>query len=247
MDKQHSPVKALQEQDSQNFDTVWRMLGPVVTLPDDVARLYELHYAALAPKLSDLTARFAGSLYVLCRKHFFLGATSLLRLYASQMFRETRAAVETAGIAHAICTDVDSFRAFTEDDGRKEARARAKKCFTSQRLFPSDKPRLSKLGAIYREASTLSHTNRLSFVRHVHKTDDPAQLGLSFCDIPLKLLPRLLPNHLIWLCHVHISILFAADDVFASLRADLDPFNRERRYVYEKLRRFSDQNEGKLV
>lgn len=123
------------EADEQNRKAVCGAIGAASALPDDVARLYELHYSAIAAQLPDLPAEVAGALYVACRKHFVLGTTSLFRRYSSQAFRETRAAVEAAGIAHAIRRDEESYRILREDRGSGESRKAARNRLRPAALF----------------------------------------------------------------------------------------------------------------
>ena len=94
-----SPIKSLFETDEKNRRAVYKSVGAAAALPDDLVKLYTLHYGAIAAHLPDYRAQIAGVLYVACRKHLTMGITSLFRRYSSQAFRETRNAVEAAGIA----------------------------------------------------------------------------------------------------------------------------------------------------
>lgn len=138
-----SLIKSLFETDEQNRKNVYKRLGQVVRLPDDVAELYELHRVAIAPQLQDAAAEIAAVLYAACRKHLALGITSLLRCYSSQAFRETRAAIEAVGIADTIRRDEESFRVFRQD--RDEAsRKVARKQFRPANIFVAKLKRLHK-------------------------------------------------------------------------------------------------------
>ena len=238
-----SEVRTLTETDARNFDVVYKCLGPAATLPDDVAKVYTMHYTAIAPHLPDLPAQIAGALYMACKKHLVLGATSLFRRYASQAFRETRCAVEAAGIAHAIRVDPQNYRVFREDKGSGESRKAARARFTSGRLFPPDIPELAALKSCYDRASELSHSNRRTFVPHLHLSEGM----FSYQDIQQKDIPRLITNYLIWLCFAHLAILEAAEIVFKDVNCDLEQIQNERQYVGKKLVRFDNQNEGRVV
>lgn len=134
----NSAIATVNTMDVVNFDGISRQLGSAALLPDDVEKLYVMHYEAITPHLTTTEARTAGALFVLCRKHLVLGTLSLFRLYSAQTFRETRAAVEAAGIAHAIQTDPNSFKVLSEDDGSEQARKLAEP--HSARSFYSRRP-----------------------------------------------------------------------------------------------------------
>jgi hypothetical protein len=247
MSANESVLQVVNEQDAHNFEGSRRSLGHMAALPEDVAKLYTIHHEAALPMLTPGPAPYAFGLYAACRKHLVLGAVSLFRLYSAQMARETRAAVEAAGIAYAIQTDPESFRVFKADDGRDEgARKNARRHFTSNRLFPSQVPKLESLKTFYDLNSNLSHTNWLTFVRQVDTTATPGQFGYSYQDLKKDRLPRDLPKFLVWLCMAHVAILLAADDVFANLAVDAGPFQSEREYVFEKLRRFDAQHKAQF-
>jgi hypothetical protein len=232
-----SHIKSQFETDEQNRKEVCARIGAAAALPDDLVRLYGLHYSAIATQLPDYPAQIAGTLYVACRKHLVLGITSLFRRYSSQAFRETRTAVEAAGIANAIRLSDESFRIFREDrdeDSRKAARKR----FIPARLFVGE---LARLKEYYDKASELSHTNRRTFGPHLNLGEG------TFCyqDLRDADIPKLATNYLIWICVAHMTILEMADFIFSDAQGDLVvKFKRERRYLGEKIYRFNLQNEG---
>jgi len=119
-----SRIKIQFETDEQNRKAVYESVGAAAALPDDLDELYALQYAAI--DLQTYSAQVAGALYVACRKHLVLATTSLFRRYSSQAFRETRAAVETAGIAHAIRQDTECLQIFVDDQGSGASRAAAR-------------------------------------------------------------------------------------------------------------------------
>lgn len=239
----HSEVKSLNETDTKNFSAVYTRIGTAALLPDDVADLYDLHYKAMSQHFPDFTAQIAGALYVNCRKHLVLGVVSLLRRYSSQAFRETRGALESAGIAHAIQVDPESFRILENDKGSGESRKAARNHFTSTRLFPANVPALAKLKKLYEKASELSHSNRRTFAPHLNVRD----ATFSYQDIRQEDIPRIVTNHLLWISAAHLKILYAADVVFANTNADFTKFKKERKDLGERLDRFADANEGRTV
>ena len=138
-----SEIKTNNEVDIRNFNAVYSALGAAAILPDDVAALYKMHYSAIERRLPDLASEIAGALYVGCHKHLILGVTALFRRYSAQAFRETRAAIEAAGIARAIRVDPENFHVFMEDEGTGKSRKTARERFTSRLLFPAEISQLS--------------------------------------------------------------------------------------------------------
>lgn len=233
--------------DAHNFDQVKEYLKYSALLPDDVANLYRMHHEAISPLLSASPARNAGALFVLCQKHLVLGTTSLFRLYSAQMFRETRAAVEAAGIAHAIQTDAKNFEVFSQDDGSEDARKLARRTFTSRALYPDSIPQLALLSDFYDTASRLSHTSGITFIRHLSDGKTVGQMKFAYQDIQMENMNRDLPKQLFWLCQAHLAILMAADVVFAGLDVDLSKFTQERKDVFERLQRFNAAHDQRLI
>jgi hypothetical protein len=245
MSENESALQVINEHDAHNFEGSRQFLGHMADLPEDVAKLYTIHREAILPGVTAGPVGYAFGLYTACRKHLVLGSVSLFRLYSAQTFRETRAAIEAAGLAYAIQTDPESHRIFKADDGRdKEARKTARKYFTSSRLFPPDVPKLASLKILYDLNSTFSHTNWLTFIRHVDENATPGQFEFLYQDIKNHRLPRDLPRFLIGLCYAHVAILTAADVVFPF--AHLEGFKKERMYVFEKLQRFDAQHKAQF-
>lgn len=239
-----SELELLNEQDAYNFEHVREFLGHSASLPGDVASVYELLRTTNGPDhLPTSEARIANALFQLCRKHLTLGAMALFRVYSAQMFRETRAAVEAAGIAYAIQTRPDDFKIFQEN-GTPEARRRARKRFTSAVLFPTDIPELASLRTYYNNASDLSHTNRITFVRHFSRGEAANQAVFYYQDIR-KTDGDQIPHFLYWLCSAHVKILRSADLIFPAC-ANSEAFQRERRYATEKLVRFHQQHKIRM-
>ena len=233
--ERHSEVRDLTETDARNFEAVYASVGAAAVLPDDVAGLYKMHYIVIAPRLPDPQAQFAGALYVDCRKHLVLGAISLFRRHSAQAFRETRAAVEAAGIAHAIRMDPENFRIFKDDKGSEESRRAAQNRFTSRRLFPPEIPELASLKRCYDKASELSHSNRRTLLPHLNLS----QGIFSYQDIRQEDIPLLVTNYLLWLCFAHLAILEAADVVFKDVNGDLEKFRNKLKHVGEKVAQFA--------
>jgi hypothetical protein len=230
-----SQILAQFETDEKNRTVVYKRVGAAVNLPDDVAELYEVQRIAMATQLPDAAAEIAAALFVTCRKHLILGMTALFRCFSSQAFRETRGAIEAAGIAGLIRQSEEAFRLFREDNDAVSRKA-ARKYFTSGNMFVGELAGLKKL---YDDASERSHTNRRSLVRNIRLP----QAGFSFQDIRNEDIPHLFKNHLIWICGAHIKILEAADTVFPEGKGELiDKFLKERQRIGEKIWRFMEGN-----
>ncbi len=240
-----SAISALNELDKANFDSASNGFRALALLPDDVEKLYVQHYATIGPHLVTPEARTAGALFVLCRKHLALGATSLFRLYSAQMYRESRAAVEAAGIARLIQTDPAALKVFADDDGSETARRKARKTFAPGVLFPKDNPQMHLLSDFYDTASRLSHTSGLTFVRHLTQTATAGTASFSYQDITFNNIPREFPMHLLTLCQTHLGILVAADGIFVDIKANVEPFRKERAAVFERMVRFFEVHKEK--
>ncbi|HTU44860.1 MAG TPA: hypothetical protein VMF91_07350 [Bryobacteraceae bacterium] len=242
MSSKKSPIDAINEFDNFNFEQIKKGLGAATLLPDDVLNLYEMHAGAVAPYLATApkSQRYSGALYFVCRKHLALGATALFRVYSAQTFRETRAAVEAAGIAYAIRDDPEKFKIFAEDDGTEPRRRAARNAFKSHVIFPKTIPKLALLKEFYDTASELSHTNLTSFLRHLSR-DNPKPHRFSYQDFQPKDINRDLPKTLFWLCDAHLAILMAADLVFPDIpEGHIAAFKKERQYVFERVHRFHE-------
>jgi hypothetical protein len=233
-----SAISALNELDKVNFDGISKGLGALALLPDDVEKLYVQHYAAISEHLVAVEARSAGALFVLCRKHLALGTTSLFRLYSAQMYRESRSAVEAAGIARLIQADPVAWEVFRDDDGSEAARKKARKTFSPGVLFPKDNTQMQLLSDFYDTASRLSHTSGLTFVRHLSQATPSGGVSFSYQDIVATKVALELPMHVLTLCQTHLTILIAADIIFPDVKADLEPFRKERAVVFQRMLRF---------
>jgi hypothetical protein len=243
--RKKSAVAAVDAMDRSNFDGLTRMLGTVALLPDDIEALYVQHAETIDRHLVTSQSKAAGALFVLCRKHLVLDATSLFRLYSAQMFRETRAAVEAAGIARAVQADEAIYKVFREDDGSEVAAGLARKTFTSRRLFPKEKPPFELLSEFYDTASRLSHTSGLTFMRHIVHDPKTGKVDFLYQDVGKENLNRDLPQQVFWLCLAHICILVSSDVTFSSLGADLAGFQRERAAIFERVGRFKAAHQAR--
>jgi len=222
------------ERDEENRKQVHAVLGYAADLPDDVANLYTAHHNAIASQLPDATAEIAAMLFARCRMHLVLGTTSLLRRFSSPAFRETRSAVEAAGIAYLIRQNPESFRIYQQDKD-ETSRKKFKNHFTSSHLFAAP---MDALKEFYDKCSVLSHTNRRT--SHPHVDFDKEVFKYQDLDDP-----ALLMNYLFWTCLSHIEILKVADHVFAgSTGTAIDNFKQERRRIAEKILRFNAKSSG---
>ena len=232
-----SAISEVNELDKANFENVSKGFGALALLPDDVEKLYVQFHEAIGPHLLTPEARTAGALFVLCRKHLTLGALSLFRLYSAQTYRESRAAIEAAGIARLIQVDPAAFKVFSEDDGSEAARRKGRKTFAPAILFPEGNPQMQLLSDFYDTASRLSHTSGMTFVRHLTQPSG-GTARFSYQDIAVNNVPHEFPMHLLTLCQTHLSILMAADGIFADIKADVASFQEERAVVFGRMVRF---------
>jgi hypothetical protein len=237
-----SLIARIYDQDASNFEKAKSRLGFATLLPDDILKLYTLLHETAKPFLHTGVAETAAGLYVLCSKHLVLGTLALLRLHSTQAFRETRAAVECAGIAYVIQKDPEKYKVFVNDDGeRPEARKVAKRTFRTDIIFPDHEPLVRQLRFHYESASHLSHTNAMTFRQHLSrgKTDSPLVL-FNFQDINSETVDRVLPEMLILICMAHLDVLSASAAVFPEMRKN-ESFQGEWQQVLERVGRFREQ------
>lgn len=227
--------------DRDNFDGIAKDCAQVAQFADQVHQLYVLHSDAIDPHLIAVQHKAAAALFIVCRKHLVLGALSLMRLYSAQMYRESRAAVEAAGIARLIVNDMAAFRIFSSDDGTQAATKKARDTFKTKVLFPNSVPILKTLYDHYDIASRLSHTSGLTFLRHIVTNPEPGSALFTYQDIHKDHLKRDVVQHFLWLCMAHLSILISADDTFGSVKAGLEEFRRGRAALFSRLVQFRAQ------
>ena len=236
------PINEVFAADENNRRQVAESMGDsVLALPKDVAGLYHQHYEAVRHSFSNKPATFAGLLYVSCCQSLTMAVMSLLRRYSSQAFRETRVAVETAGIAHEITKNDESFEVFLADRGDIQCRRVARNRFQAKTLFRDG---AAALTAAYYKASELSHQNRRSLITHVNST-----AGMyTFQDLPDHAIPLVATNHLLCICFTHMTILQVADSVFPDIENEaLLAFRKERQFVGERLARFHQANQQDIA
>jgi hypothetical protein len=239
-----SRIVQVNSHDANNFEAAKRQLGYATLLPDDVLKLYELQENLFDSARSPGPAQMASGLYTLCSKHLILGTLALLRLHSGQACRETRAAVESAGIAYVIQKNPEMYEIFLNDDGSDEAaRKRARNAFKTSVIFPANEPLIHQLLPFYDEASHLSHTNHMTFLQHVSSRKAGSQkVTFNYQDISPDSVQSMLPTMLFWLCLAHLFILQATNVVFKGLRKpDVDRFNKECRLVCDRIRRFNQK------
>jgi len=223
------------EKDIHNFRESRRVLGQSLDLSDDLVKVYKRLGEAFtaAPSQAD---KYAVSMLSACRKHLTLSITSLLRLHLTQALRETRSAVEAAGIAYAIRANSEVFAIFRED-GTPESRKKALKTLKSGVLFPASVPKMHALKKHFDLASTMSHTNLVTFARHYPDEPGAKPRTFRFQDLGEPAVPNL-HRWLYWICVVHLEILGASDVIYNGILTSPAPFLEEHKYVRGKLARF---------
>ncbi|MFZ0589610.1 MAG: hypothetical protein WAM39_03955 [Bryobacteraceae bacterium] len=250
MAQRTSPLDELRAQDEHNYKEIRKAFENETLIADDVVRAYDLYRKAVEPHLANERMRVASAIVGgICGQHLIRGALSLFRLHSAQMFRETRSAVEAAGIAHAIQHDEKKLQIFLQDEGRPEQRRKARSTFRPRIIFPDDQPLLKILNDHYEVASLRSHTNVLNFVLHLSKSDEPGRLHIHAQDIPRKRLPQDFPLLLFWLCQAHVSILCCVEIIFPGLPStkQMSDFFHEHRYIFEKVQRFNQNHQSQLA
>jgi hypothetical protein len=236
-----SELAIVEGMDRDNFSGISRECAEAVRFADGVHGLYVMHSDAIDPYLVTVQHKAAAALFIVCRKHLVLGALSLMRLYSAQMYRESRAAVEAAGVARLIVNDMAAFRIFSSDDGTPAAAKKARETFKTKILFPQTVPILKTLYDHYDLASRLSHTSGLTFLRHIVTNPEPGSALFTYQDIHKDHLKRDVVQHFLWLCMAHLSILISADDTFGSVKARLEEFRRGRAALFSRLAQFRAQ------
>lgn len=225
--------------DTDNVATIRNWLGHAVDLVDDIDQTYDL----LATALKDPGGHDHAKILVasVARKHLTLGMMSLLRAYSSPMARETRAAVEAAGIAYAIQNNPTIFAAFKED-GSQAAREKARRALTTPNLFPDTVPEMQHLKRFYRLASTMSHTNRISMFQHITRVGDEVA---EFTYQEIKD-PKEATKYYLWMCRAHLRIMNATKVIFGN-GFNFDEFLSQARYVRGRVDRFLQSYQGELL
>jgi hypothetical protein len=237
-----SLIAQIYEHDAENFELTKRQLGAAVLLADDVLLLYKQLDTMVEPYLALPSSQMAGCLYTLCSKHLVLGALSLLRLHAAPACRETRSAVECAGIAYVIQKDPTKYRIFVNDTGENEkARKIARNTFKPKVIFPESEPRIRRLEQFYDDASMLSHTNKTTFIQHLtNMKPGGTKVTFNYQDITPEAVATLLPAMLLFVCKAHLGILLAANLVFEGIPQDeVDCFNAKHKMVSDRAGRFA--------
>jgi hypothetical protein len=145
-----------------------------------------------------------------------------------------------------IQIDPHSFKVFREDDGSEAASKLARATFTSKLLFPFSILHLKLLFDFYDIASRLSHTNGLTFSRHLGRDGVSGKTTFNYQDIQKGNYARDLPHQLLWLCLAHVAILISSDVTFSGINADLQKFNQARANVYERIMRFKAVHERRF-
>lgn len=234
-------ISAINDTDEKNYRLVRKGLGEAAYYPDAVLGIYAEQHVILAPLLKTEQERHAGALiFGLCVKHLVTGANNRFRGQAGVMYRETRGAAESLGIAYRIVTDPATFKAYMSD---RENDSEARKVFTnltrSRQLFPNDAPPMvRKMGEHYGHASQKAHTNRMNFVRNVaySPTQGTSEMGLS--DFTAQNLIPKLSEELCWICLVHLDLLLASMQVFQHLRANFGPVIHLQNEIQMQIRPF---------
>jgi hypothetical protein len=238
--REASTVRQIHEMDNKNFEKTAEHLEYAALLPDDLHGEYNRLRLFIEDKLRTARPqdRLASMLYAFCQKHLVVATTSLLRGYLSSSARETRAALETAGIAHYILKDGEAYSIFLEySDGKKGEKAYRNKFGASNILSPDD-PDVKDLRRQYDVASTLSHLNPRTVIQHLSPTGRPDQYAVCTQDLR----PEELGTVLMWTCQVHWKILHLGQSTFKNL-ADFTEFKLKLNQVGERIIRFGKQQQ----
>jgi hypothetical protein len=240
-----SPISKLNRDDFEHFERLADFLGALGRLPDDLHMLYHKLHATLQPSLAVARRqdRVAGVLYTFCHKHLALATVMTLRMYMTPAARETRAAVECAGIARKICEDEHAFEVFRNGQAETKAANVFKQTFSSGNMFPQQDHLLRPLKKFYADASRFSHLNPTTLLQHLNPGVTADQMNVRFQDLRDKEVGWFV----IWTCHAHIAILYLATRTFFAVGADLRKFAEELEAVSERLSRFGQLEKAKDV
>ena len=132
------------------------------------------------------------------------------------MFRETRAAVEAAGLAFCTMKHKDMLQILLADVGTPETREAVKKPFTQKRIFPKDKRVFRRLGNDYDYCSCRAHSNMAGLASHLTK-EGGNRFNIVTQDIQTEQAVTLIPLFLISLWFSHLHILTSVDESFEHL------------------------------
>lgn len=249
---EHSALNELRSMDERNVSALLQNFSNECRIIDDLAACYVLYSQILEPLVQTDSQRLAqGFICGICRKHLLLGSLSLLRRHAAMMYRETRSALEAAGISHAIQLDPEKLKVLLEDEPlasreqerllKQQKRKLSKHIFKPEHIFPDEIPQMKDLDDRYRTASALGHTNMGSFVVHLAKNASGGAT-ITTQDIQDANVRSDFLRHFNWMLISHIKILELGDLIFPAAQA-LDVFKKERQYIVEKMARFYFKNE----
>ena len=239
-----SPLDELRQTDENNY-ALWRKTYEnECRIIDDLVACYDTYSKALRSLAISPSQELARAIICgVCRKHLVLGAVALLRRHGAMMHRETRSAVEAAGIAHAIQGSREMLEIFLEDDTKSDhqklKKKTAKYIFKPETIFPHDIPCLKKLDEFYRTASARSHNNVTSFALSVAK-GIKGKTYIATQDIHSE---RHFLVYCLWLCFAHIAILETGDIIFPN-SPDLYKFKCDRQYIAQKVVRFQQKHKA---
>jgi hypothetical protein len=176
--------------------------------------------------MSNRQKHAAALIFGQCIKHLVVGTNNLFRGQAGVMYRETRGAIESVGIAYRILTHDVTFHAYLADQEHdKKARRKFINLTGSSMLFPEEAPQsVRMMKSHYTRASQKAHTNRMNFLRNVAYSAKQGTSEMNLRDFTQENLIPKLPVELGWMCLMHLAILLAAKDIFADTGADLKSY-----------------------
>lgn len=244
-------LSVINDHDEQNYRLVREGIGDAAYFPDAVLGIYAGQHELLAQHLKSNQEKHAGALlFGLCVKHLVTGANNLFRGQAGVMYRETRGAVETAGLAYRVLNDTKTFEVYLADQEHdKKARQAFKDQTRSKQLFPDTAPDIvQKLGEHYNHASQKAHTNRMNFLRNIAYSKERGTSEMSLNDFtPQNLIP-MLPLELFWMCHVHLDILLTSClAIFRHVPVNFGEIINTQNEIQERLGAFVEQFGGATI
>jgi hypothetical protein len=210
-------IEGLHSSDEANYCAISAAFREERALINELASVYDSCVEALRPALKD-DAHFVAFNFIcgLGRKHLLLGAMSLFRAHSMQMFRETRAAMEAAGMAFCAMKHKDMLKILLDDVGTPETREAVMKTFTQKRIFRKEKRVFRRLDNDYDYCSWRTHTNMAGFASHLTK-EGGNRFNITTQDIQTEQAGTSIPLFLISLCLSHFHILTSVDETFDHL------------------------------
>lgn len=241
---QPTKLDSLRQADEANFTFLANRFSNEIRIIEDLSVCYDKLAEGFSGDYIRSPAQDIAGLIVCghCGSRLIVATACLMRRYASSMYRETRSAIEGAGISHAIQESREMLDIYMEDEKYKGQRKKAPRhVFKPETIFPNNIPALKQLGDEYNLASARGHMNITTVAFHLARSQKPAHTRMNAQDIQDNHLDHHFILHLLWLGFAHLDIFNVVDLIFPDhpLSAEI---KRERDYIGGKLARFNQKH-----